>query len=187
MADSNATNSFDIFLAAFSDDREEAGEQYETLRRKLIRFFEWRGCLPCEDLADVVFDRILRKISEGEVIQNPGAFASTIAQYVAKEHRRNPAAFFESIDDHPSISEAAAPDSGDRDDKRFFCLDRCLSVFDPETRRLLIAYHDTDERTMIAARKRLAEQLGISLNTLRIRVCRQKSKLEECVVNCAKQ
>lgn len=185
MPDSTATNNFEKLLAAFSGDRDEAGVRYEMLRRKLMRFFEWRGCDACEDLADVVFDRVLRKISEGEEVLNPDAFAATVARFVLLEVRRDPKRFSESIDDHPSIADRPAPTFEDADDRRHACLDRCLAKFDSETRRLLVAYHDTDERTMIPTRKRLAEQLGISLNTLRIRVCRQKSKLESCVVECA--
>ena len=33
---------------------------------------------------------------------------------------------------------------------------------------------------MIATRKRLADEMEISLNILRIRVCRLKAKLENC-------
>ena len=35
---------FEALLAQLDPDRERAGERYETIRRKLVRLFEWRGC-----------------------------------------------------------------------------------------------------------------------------------------------
>ncbi|MBS1793430.1 MAG: sigma-70 family RNA polymerase sigma factor [Acidobacteria bacterium] len=188
MADSVSQNSFEKLLALLdASDREAAGASYEALRARLVRFFEWRGCETPEELADTVFDRLLKKIGEGEEIQNVTAYAATVARFVFKESRRNPAVFAESIDENPAAAGIAARETAEPDaagDRRFTCLEKCLGTFDAETRRLLIAYYDTDERTMIATRKRLAESLAVSLNTLRIRVCRLKSRLEGCVRDC---
>src|SRR5204863_6195928 len=54
--------SFEILLAQLDPDRERAGELYETIRRKLIRLFEWRGCACPEDLADETFNRGARQL-----------------------------------------------------------------------------------------------------------------------------
>ena len=35
---------FDRLLACFDSDRERAGEKYENLHCKLVKFFEWRAC-----------------------------------------------------------------------------------------------------------------------------------------------
>ncbi|MCB1024188.1 MAG: hypothetical protein KDB79_07355, partial [Acidobacteria bacterium] len=72
-------------------------------------------------------------------------------------------------------------------DKRFQCLDKCLSDFPVHKRDLLVKYFDTDEDTMIPARKRLAEKFGINLNTLRIRISRLKAKLESCTRKCCEE
>lgn len=168
-------------------NRETAGVKYENLRARLIKFFEWRNCETPADLADTVFDRIVRKIAEGEEIQNINAYSATIARFVFKEYGRNLERQSESLEENPNVQNLAGKDKSDEYEiLRFDCLEKCLSVMDLETRRLLIAYHDTDERTMIPTRKRLADSLEISLNTLRIRVCRLKGKLENCVRDCLK-
>src|SRR6185503_11175891 len=69
---------FDKLLALFSFDRDEAGKIYEELRIRLIRFFEWRGCGSADTLADQTFDRVMRKIDEGEEIENPKGFIYTV-------------------------------------------------------------------------------------------------------------
>jgi DNA-directed RNA polymerase specialized sigma24 family protein len=129
----------------------------------------------------------LKKIAAGERIQNINAYSATVAQFVFKENLRNPARQSESLEENPNVQNFAEK-SGTRNDEsenlRFDCLEKCLSAMDLETRKLLIAYHDTDDRTMIPTRRLLAESLEISLNTLRIRVCRLKSKLENCVRDC---
>jgi len=185
--DSSSQTAFDKFLGLLDANRETAGVKYEALRARLIKFFEWRNCETAEELADTVFDRILRKIAEGEEIKNVNSYAAGVSQFVFKENLRNPAFLSESLEENPNVQNFAEK-SGTHDREtvnlRFDCLEKCLSAMDLETRRLLIAYHDTDERTLIPTRKFLADSLEISLNTLRIRVCRLKSKLENCVREC---
>ncbi len=176
---------FDKLLAVFDADRDAAGAKYEALRARLIKFFEWRNCETSAELADTVFDRITGKIADGEAIQNPTAYAAGVAQFVYREYLRKAQRRGESLEDNPNVRNLAGKaETDDAVNMRFDCLEKCLDRMDAETRRLLIAYHDTDERTMIPTRKRLADSLAVSLNTLRIRVCRQKAKLENCVRDC---
>lgn len=177
---------FDKLLAIWDADREAAGVKYEALRARLIGFFEWRNCESPEELADTVFDRIVRKIADGEAIQNPNAYAAGVAQFVFKEYLRSAQRRGESLDENPNVQNLADKAEDDASNARFDCLDKCLAGMDAETRRLLIAYHATDERTMIPTRKRLADSLAVSLNTLRIRICRLKAKLEGCVRDCCR-
>ena len=167
---------FDKLLAILDADRDAAGAKYEALRARLVKFFEWRNCVAADELADTVFDRVVAKIANGEAIQNPNAYAAGVAQFVFKEYLRDAQRRGESLEERAEIRNPAETAEDDDSKRRFDCLDKCLAQLDAETRRLLIAYHDTDERTMIATRKRLAVSLAVSLNTLRIRVCRQKAK-----------
>jgi DNA-directed RNA polymerase specialized sigma24 family protein len=182
---------FDQLLAALDADREQAGAKYESLRVRLLKFFEWRNCETPEELTDVVFDRIVKKIAEGEKIQNINAYSATVAQFVFKEDCRRRERLFQSIDNNPVIENLIASDNlseaVETGDARLTCLEKCLAEFSDENRRLVIAYYDTDERTMIATRKRLADSAGVSLNTLRIRVCRLKAKLEDCTIDCCRE
>lgn len=182
---------FDKFLALLDADRERAGAKYELLRTRLIKFFEWRQCETPEELTDTVFDRITKKILEGEQIQNINAYAATVAQYVFKEEYRRRARLVQSIEENPGtegiITANSSVEQNETDALRFNCLDKCLAGFTDENHRLITAYYDTDERTMIMMRKRLADASGISLNTLRIRVCRLKARLEECTKDCCRK
>lgn len=188
MANSISQADFDKLLALLDAERDAAGEKYEALRTRLIKFFEWRDCDAAAELADTVFDRIIKRIVEGEEIQNVNAYAAGVAQFVFKEYSRNAARRGESLEENPNLREIAEKSQSENEDEasnlRFDCLEKCLAASDSETRRLLIAYHDADGRTMIATRRRLADSLKISLNTLRIRVCRLKNKLENCVRDC---
>ena len=57
--------SFNRMLAELHPDIERAGEQYEKIRRKLLKLFEWRGCAHAEECADETFNRVAQKICEG--------------------------------------------------------------------------------------------------------------------------
>jgi DNA-directed RNA polymerase specialized sigma24 family protein len=176
--DASPQNNFDALLSLLDADREAAGTKYEELRLRLTRFFDWRGCQSSDELADICLDRVQKKISDGEVIQNVRAFAATIAQFVYKESLRSTARFGQNLQDayRKDIVE----------DDRMKCLESCLSGFDLDDRKLIISYYDTEEKTMIASRKRLAESLSVSINTLRIKVCRLKAKLEKCTKDCCR-
>lgn len=177
--------SFDALLSILDNDRENAGVVYEQLRARLIGFFEWRGCGLADQLADVCFDRMAKKIADGEVIQSPSAYIATIAQFVYREHLRSAETRHDSIDnDDSSITEIEANESVWNEDVKLSCLDKCLDEFSPADRNVITSYYDTEERTMIDSRRRLAENMAISMNTLRIKVCRLRSKLESCISEC---
>lgn len=170
----------------FDADREAAGTKYEELRLRLTRFFDWRGCDGSDELADVCLDRVQKKIADGEVIQNVSAYAATIAQFVYRESLRTKSRMTDSLDaaDAPEIASAGTTYD---EDGRMSCLETCLNEFPGDDRKLIVSYYDTDEKTMISARKRLADSLSISMNTLRIKVCRLKAKLEKCTIDCCEK
>ena len=53
---------FDKILNRLDSDRELAGRKYESIRQRLIKIFDLRGCLVSEYLADETIDRITQKI-----------------------------------------------------------------------------------------------------------------------------
>jgi DNA-directed RNA polymerase specialized sigma24 family protein len=180
---------FDKFLVLLDADREQAGVKYENLRQRLIKFFEWRNCEMPEELTDIVFDRVLKKIDEGEQIQQVTAYSATIAQFVFKEYLRSNERQNQLIEDAPEVLniKVQEPFANDFTLTRQNCFDKCLSEFDAENRKFIIAYYDTDEKTMINSRKKLAEEMSSSLNTIRIKACRLKAKLENCTKECCKK
>ena len=79
---------FDKLLACLNQDRTRAAERYEKIRRKLITFFEGRGCLHAEDLTDDTINRVARRLSEGTEIysDDPTNFFFGVARRVLQEY-----------------------------------------------------------------------------------------------------
>jgi DNA-directed RNA polymerase specialized sigma24 family protein len=173
---------FEKFLAVLSSDSQEAGMQYEVLRIKCIRYFEWKSSSRPEHLADKTLDRVVQKIDQGTVITNIKAYVAGVARHVWQEEH-DP---FVSLEENLPSGLAVAPSQADDDDPdpQLICFDRCLEELSPENRKLLLAYFQEQGRDKIDNRIQLAENLGIPLNALRIRVFRIKKTLEGCIEKC---
>jgi RNA polymerase sigma factor (sigma-70 family) len=168
----------DALLDALDPDRETAGEQYEAIRRKLVRLFEWRGCAFAEDLADETINRVARRMAEGVELRSadPYGYFCGVAHLLYKEVLRRQArehAALESGDWPPITAEEPASDH------RLTLLRECLDSLSEDQRRIVLLYHQEDNH--IRSRKELSEELGLPMNALRIRVHRIRRKLEECV------
>ncbi|NNE66058.1 MAG: hypothetical protein HKN33_05775 [Pyrinomonadaceae bacterium] len=191
MFKSSTSEDFEQFLKTLDKDIDQAGEKYVALRQRLEKFFEWRDCENTEELIDIVFDRVTKKITEGEKVQNAEAFCVSVAKFVLLENRRK--AFRSRELDENSKEVSAASDSAEpgeedeRGDTRLRCLEECLAKLPDDKRRLIISYFSTEEKTMISARRKLAQEIGTNLNSLRIRVSRLKSKLERCTKECCEK
>lgn len=186
-----STKGFEKFLNSLDANREQAAEKYIALRERLEKFFEWRDCENAEELTDTVFDRVAKKIVEGEKIENAEAYCVSVAKFVLMENRRERFKASELDENSREISSNPNGQISNAEDelqkKKFKCLEECLENFPADNRTLLIDYFNTDEKTMIEKRKRLAEKIGINLNSLRIRISRLKSKLEKCTRECFEQ
>lgn len=180
----------DTFLVTLDDNRGIAAEKYIGVRERLERFFEWRGLENSEELTDIVFDRVVKKIIDGEKIENAEAYCVSVAKFVLLEGRREN---FKTTELNEDSSQASFEQDtvDERESKlkdiQFTCLDKCLSELPVDKRELLVGYFDTDQKTMISTRKNLANEVGINLNSLRIRISRLKTKLEKCVKECCEK
>ena len=174
---------FEKLLNSLSGDREEAGAQYEMIRRKLVRFFEWRTVESAEEYADETINRVARRIDEGQAIDNIISYVYGVARLVyleaLKQRERAPVA----LDQAPQSLRQKAPEESDPD-VRVMCLDRCLDSLTAENRTLIVDYYQEERRTKIERRQELADRLHIQLNALRIRAHRIRVSLEKCITNC---
>lgn len=174
---------FDKLLATFARDREEAARQYEALRTKLIRFFEWRVISSAESRADEALNRVARRIDEGQKVDNVVAYAYRVAYLVFLEALKEPE--LTGIDLEMTSLPTIEPQFEDREqDHRLRCFDRCLEGLPADHRQLILFYYQEERRAKIERRKNLADQLKISLDALRIRVHRIRKGLEECITSC---
>jgi RNA polymerase sigma factor (sigma-70 family) len=174
---------FDKLLAAFAPDREDAGREYERVRTRLIRHFEWRTVVPGDDWADETFNRVARRIDEGKIIDDLVAFIFGVARHVCQEVIRERDKEPIPLDETRESQHAPAPDPVESD-HREDCFDRCMEKLLPENRDLILQYYQEERRAKIQLRQRIAERLGIPLNALRIRAHRIRIGLEKCIKEC---
>jgi DNA-directed RNA polymerase specialized sigma24 family protein len=173
----------DKLLATLSPDRDKAGEEYEIIRRKLHRFFEWRGCDAGDRLTDKTFDRVMRRLDEGQVISKSRAYIYSVARFIYKEWLREqqPTVL---IDETVAGLVDPEPLDSERDDPRVHCFDGCLAGLSSEDQEIILEYYTGEKREKIERRMQLALKYNLSLNALRIRVHRIRKDLEECVKRC---
>jgi DNA-directed RNA polymerase specialized sigma24 family protein len=184
---------FDRLLLCLDADRSRAGEKYETLRRKLVSFFRWRGSGEPEDHADRAIDRGAKRLQEGARlhVDEPYAYFHGVALNVLREHWRES----DRVGDlPPSQTPAMDPDEEDESEaerqgqeRRLTCLNACLDQLPAPHRNWIVDYHRGQGREKIDARRRLAETLDTSVRALRIRVYRIRRVLETCVETCVKR
>ena len=175
-------SAFDKLLEHFSPDREEAAERYELMRVKLTRYFEWQSSPSPEVETDTTMNRVARKIEEGEIIFNLPGYFRTAANFVFMEAQRRERTSVP-LDNLPDIPDKTTIDD-DQKEARLQCLDECLDKQLPANRKLILEYYFDVRRAKIDHRRELAEES--SMNALRIRVCRIRKGLEECVKKCMK-
>jgi DNA-directed RNA polymerase specialized sigma24 family protein len=174
--------SFDKLLASLDEDRERAGEMYISIRARLVKFFEWRGCAAPDEIADETINRVTRKIFEGEHIQNLQSYFYGVARLLFMETLKEQEKQRQALD-HLSPPILVVEDHTEKE-ARVACFEGCLSRLPGEERSLIVGYHEEDRRAKIEHRKALAEKSEISLNALRITVHRIRIKLEKCVAEC---
>jgi DNA-directed RNA polymerase specialized sigma24 family protein len=179
---------FDAFLSRLHPDREQAGDRYEALRRKLTRLFAWRGCANPEELADETLDRAARRLAEGaELTTDLPGYVHGVAMRVVQEERRRARPAGPDLDRVArvrSAPEAASEADEAVHERRLACLQECLRTLPPEGAELIRAYHPAVESDRIRARHALAEKLGLTANALRIRVFRLRAALDACIRDC---
>lgn len=167
---------FDRLLQWLDPDRERAGQKYEDIRRKLIKFFARRGFTNPEDLADEVIDRVTRKVAQiaPTYVGDPALFFFGVARKLLLE--LDPPPF-----NPKPLPPPDPPEVKERNDR---CLRSCMNHIDQANRDLILEYFQDQGRTKIDHRKKMADRLGIPLNSLRMRIHRIKDSLAGCVIEC---
>jgi DNA-directed RNA polymerase specialized sigma24 family protein len=173
---------FDNLLIAFDPDREVGAQKYLDCRTNLVRFFEWRGCPFPEDHADETFNRVARKIADGEEIQKPVGYVMGVARLLVLEIIKSLSRQREALGEYKQ-SHSEVPDEPESE-ARIDCLQKCLQELSPDNRELIIQYYQGDKGEKIENRRKLGERLGLAINTLRMRAQRLRERLQGCVEGC---
>lgn len=168
---------FDRLLGWLDSDRARAGERYEQIRWRLITIFASRNCPVPEELADETIDRVARRVADiaANYTGDKALYFFGVANNVHHEYLKKPA---------PPESAGVIDDGTDDREQRHRCLEQCLGKLPTDTREMILRYYSQEKQAKIDLHKAMAGEMGITINTLRLRVLRLKEKLQRCVSRC---
>lgn len=186
---------FGALLDCLDSDRERAWRTYAGVRERLTRFFADKNCLTPLECADDALDRAARRLADGAQVTtgDPYLYILGIAYNVLREYWKDAERKTVEFDAlaparHPShdpVEERRDTEERVERERRLDCLARCMAEQTPEQRAFLATYHTgASGAERIEGRRRLAAELGVELNALRIRACRARDRLEKCLRAC---
>jgi DNA-directed RNA polymerase specialized sigma24 family protein len=159
-----------------------AGTAYEALRGKLVRFFRFKGSTQPEELADVTFDRMARKlVNEPDIqIPNPTNYMMGVARLVWLETIKRESSQRIKLNNYNATGDE--DDSHAREqEQNMAILERVLAELDPEERDLLLRYYRGLGQDRIQGRQSMLREMGIKSGLLRARIHRLRLRLEKRV------
>jgi DNA-directed RNA polymerase specialized sigma24 family protein len=168
--------SFDRFLAWLHADRDQAGGKYEVIRRGLILFFDRRGCLEADELADQTIERICTKLLEiaDDYTGEPARYCYRVAHFIHKEYLRRPR----------PVPPAYNPKDSILLEHKEICRQRCLEKLPADDKELILRYYQPEPNDKAERRRQLAEQYQLSSNALTVRAYRIRLGLCRCLEEC---
>ena len=175
---------FARFLSSLSSDLDQAAKNYEVLRIKLVKIFDWRGARFPEECADETINRVARKLEAGESIRDTPTYCQGVARLVFLETVKKAENRQVSLDELRPI--AVVHSENEENSVRLQCFEKCLNQLPTESRELILQYYEDETRAKINHRQAMADFLEIPLNALRSRVQRIRDKLEICCTKCLK-
>jgi DNA-directed RNA polymerase specialized sigma24 family protein len=172
-------DSFGKLLGWLDPDRQAAAAKYNRIHLRIVRIFSAKGCYDAEQLADETFNVVTQKIDWllANYVGDPVSYFMGVAKTLYKEwlKRKTPA---------PPLPDPASTEV----EHACFCLEKCMQeLLTADERAIALRYYPADKKQTIPERKRLAEELGITLNALRIRMYHIKARLEPCIRTCLSQ
>jgi DNA-directed RNA polymerase specialized sigma24 family protein len=172
-------------LVRLDPDPGAAGEKYEHLRRALLKFFCMHGTQEPESSVDETLDRIARRLTAGQSIDDVPSFAYGVARLIRLERHRK-SAVVPTTTDEGLAARAAQPEAED-EEVRGSCLQGCLDRLPRDERDLIVTYYVGAGRERIRGRAALASARGLSENALRHRAQRLRDSLLICAAQCIEQ
>jgi DNA-directed RNA polymerase specialized sigma24 family protein len=166
---------FESFLTWLAPNRDGAGQTYEKIRSGLIKTFLRHECASAEELADETINRVIRSVHRiaNSYVGDPMPYFYAVARRLRCERQRRPVTV--PWEETRIRVEVSTDESGEDYDRR---LEQALNMLAPHDRDLVIRYYQGAGRSKIDHRQQLADELGIGLNALRIRVHRIRTELK---------
>ena len=172
---------FGKFLRWLSEDDELAVREYQSIRKKLVRYFIHKGCSDPDELFDETVDIVVGKIEACAECPSPLNYCYGVAKNVWRQDVRGRKSI-------PLDKDIVSPEHSDPEihEHELRCLEHCMEQLAPSDRDVITRYHQFQGRDKIDARRLLADGSG-GVNALRIRMCRIRKDLRICVVDCIKR
>jgi DNA-directed RNA polymerase specialized sigma24 family protein len=174
-----AIHPFNSLLERLHPDRDLAGEEYERLHSKLVKYFLWNASRFPEELADKTFDRVAFRLKEGEVIKDIVKYIQGVARYILLED------FKEREKESANIAQLSVfkedVEEKRHSDRLHRIMEECLKNLSAEDQELISQYYVEDKKSRLDRHDELAERRGIPLNAMRIRVYRIRQRLKHCI------
>ena len=176
-------------MATGPDRDRHAEARCAEIVRRLTMFFAGRQRPDADDLAMDVLLRVAAKCRDVDVSGHPdrigyfyGVARNLLHESVRSATRESMAlqAFRLEVLRLPALDA----DAWRQEEAVRRCLDRCLAGLPPRARRLVVSYHQSTGAGKIASHRSLADEVGKSVNALRIEVHRIRKSLLECVSAC---
>lgn len=180
---------FERLLDWLDADRERAALRYESIRRSLIKLFTWRGCHQAEEMADETINRVTQKLPRlGQTYTgDPALYFYGVARLVLLEYFRAGAPAREAPLEVEQLGDRKAAEQPDPSRHKLNCLERCLQTLGAPERELILRYYREGKQGQTDFRRGIAAQLGITLNTLRVKVHRIRGALQSCIEKCVEE
>ena len=174
-------------------DRDRAGVKYEEIRHSLLKILTWNGCHEAEELADQAINIITNKIDEiAETFgrdDDPALYFYGVArklrlESIRRAKRRAPLPEDIMVETPPPDLMGDELEHAERMDE---CLERCVAALDSHNRETVQAYYRYSRRAKIVNRKALAEEAGVNVGNLRVKMYRIRVSLEKCIRECLEE
>ena len=167
-------DAFEKLLRWLDPDRDKAGEKLTKIQARLIAIYSSRGCNDPEFLADKTTNIVMTKTDWllENYVGNPALYFHGVAKNVYREYLKQLRPV-----PPPPPPDPEPPDLNEVCDY----LDECLMKLSPKDRETAIRYHEGEKGEKINNRRKLAAELKISPNALRIRVCHIHGWLRKCI------
>src|SRR5262245_27344530 len=177
--------SFDEILAWLNPDRDVAGTIYVQLRDDLTKIFTWNHSPDPEGSTDEVFDRVAKKVHDVRqtYVGDPKLYFYGVARNLVKEIPKRIKAQTVLQGTEPATDPRREAEQ-DTETMREDCLRSCLQRLSQDKRELILAYYAKDKQAKIDHRTEMAQRLGISVETLRVKAYRIRGTLEQCIERC---
>ena len=169
---------FETLLLWLSPDRDKAGEIYEQIREKLLRYFIFKGCSDAEGLTDETINRVVGKLVALDLStgNKPITIFYGFAQNVCFEHLKTERREV-SLDDAINLRT----ENPENPDLKFSALEKCLQKLSGSDRFLVLQYYSEDKSQKFDLRRKLAEKQNLTMGAMHIKIHRLRKSLKDCI------